>query len=162
VQAPLSGTLVLQPDGSFTYTPTLNTNGVDFFMYKANDGQLDSSFATVSLTIDPVNDAPLAVADVYTTSMGETLVVTAPGILENDSDVDSGSLMATLVQDVAHGTLTLGEDGSFTYIPASGFTGIDSFTYQAYDGLAWSDVVTVTLNVSEVTYYICLPIVMRH
>jgi large repetitive protein len=162
VQDPLSGTLALEPDGSFTYTPTQDTSGVDFFIYQANDGQADSYFATVTLTIDPVNDAPLAVADVYTTTRNETLVVVTPGVLSNDSDVESDALTVTLVQDVAHGTLTLGDDGSFTYIPDQDFTGIDSFTYQAYDGLAWSDVVTVTINVREISYYIYLPVVPKH
>ena len=90
--------------------------------------------ATVSLTINPVNDAPVAVNDSYATDEDTPLTVAAPGVLGNDTDVDSAILTAVLVTGPTHGTLTLNGDGSFTYTPAANFNGSDSFTYKANDG----------------------------
>ena len=58
VTGPSYGTLTLNADGSFYYTPNANFSGSDSFTYKANDGTTDSNAATVSITVDPVNDAP--------------------------------------------------------------------------------------------------------
>src|SRR5262249_55247264 len=71
--------------------------------------------------------------------------VAAPGVLGNDSDVDGDALRAALVSGPAHGALTLNADGSFTYTPAAGFRGTDSFTYRASDGSA-EDLATVTIT----------------
>src|SRR6185436_14027970 len=79
------GTLTLNADGSFIYTPTNSYNGPDSFTYRANDGTADSGIATVSITITPVNDPPVAVNDSATTP--EDTSVTIP-VLVNDSDVD--------------------------------------------------------------------------
>jgi VCBS repeat-containing protein len=79
---------------------------------------------------------------------GESLVVAAPGVLANDTDPDDDELTAVLVSDVTHGQLDLLADGSFTYTPDDGFSGIDTFTYMANDGVADSEVATVTLQVT--------------
>ena len=145
------GTLSLAATGSFTYTPTANFHGADSFTYKANDGQLDSSVVTVSLTITSVNDAPVAVADAYTTAEDTLLAVNAAtGVLANDTDVDGDTLTAAVVTAPAHGTLALAAVGSFTYTPAANFNGADSFTYRASDGTATSNTVTVSLTVTAV------------
>src|SRR5439155_5138393 len=89
VAGPAHGTLTLNANGSFTYTPAGNYAGPDSFTYKANDGSLDSSVATVSITVAAVNDAPVAASDSYTTDEDTTLAIAAPGILGNDSDIDS-------------------------------------------------------------------------
>ena len=68
VTGPAHGTLSLNAEGAFTYTPAADFNGTDAFTYRANDGALDSNIATVALTITPVNDAPVAVNDAYTTA----------------------------------------------------------------------------------------------
>ena len=146
-----SGTLVLTPDGSFTYTPDANFNGTDSFTYRANDRQADSDVATVTVTVESVNDAPVAVNDAFSTPEDTVLTVAAPGVLGNDTDVDSGDVLtAVLVTGVSNGTLVLNADGSFTYTPAANFNGTDSFTYRAKDGQADSDVATVALAVSPV------------
>ena len=69
--------------------------------------------------------------DSYTTAEGKPLSVAAPGVLANDTAAGGATLTAVLVTGPAHGTLTLNPDGSFTYTPAAGFSGSDSFTYQA-------------------------------
>src|SRR5947199_158400 len=86
VTGPSHGALTLNANGSFTYTPVANFNGPDSFTYKANDGQADSNLATVALTINPVNDAPLAVNDSFATDEDTALTITAAGVLANDTD----------------------------------------------------------------------------
>src|SRR5207244_6774953 len=99
-----------------------------------NDGSLDSNVVTVSLTVTAVNDAPVAVADSYSTNEDTALTVAAPRVLGNDSDVDSASITAVLVAGPSNGTLTLNPNGSFSYTPAGNYNGADSFTYKANDG----------------------------
>src|SRR5204863_368976 len=151
VSSPSHGTLTLNGDGSLVYMPALNFNGIDSFTYKASDGQAQSGVATVTITVTPVNDAPVAANDDnYTTAEDTQLTVIAPGVLANDTDVDGDALSAVLVSDPTHGTLTLNSDGSLVYMPALNFNGIDSFTYKASDGQAQSAVATVTITVTPV------------
>jgi VCBS repeat-containing protein len=142
------GVLVFNDDGSFTYTPAADFAGTDSFTYKVNDGLADSGAATVTITVSPVNDLPVATADAYEAFAGITLSVPAPGTLGNDSDVDGNTLTTVLVGNVSHGTLTLNADGSFTYTAESGFAGADTFTYKATDGTGDSATVTVTIEVT--------------
>ena len=81
VAGPSNGTLTLNADGSFIYTPAANFNGTDSFTYRASDGSLDSAVATVTLTVRPVNDAPTAANDSYATDEDTALTVAAPGVL---------------------------------------------------------------------------------
>jgi VCBS repeat-containing protein len=150
VGGPANGTLTLNPNGSFIYTPNANFNGTDTFTYTANDGFLDSNTATVTITVTPVNDAPAAVDDAYTTDEDTALSIAAPGVLGNDSDVDGDFLSSVQVTGPTSGTLTLNADGSFTYTPAANFNGTDTFTYTANDGTVDSNVATVTITVNAV------------
>ncbi|MCG8648772.1 MAG: Ig-like domain-containing protein, partial [Pirellulales bacterium] len=151
VSDPAHGTVLLAADGSFTYTPDADYHGPDEFVYKANDGTDDSAPETVSITVNPINDAPVSQADVYDfvfrATTAEQLVVAASGVLANDSDVDLDSLTAVEVSATSNGTLVLAANGSFTYTPNAGFSGSDSFTYQASDSLLNSATTTVTINV---------------
>src|SRR5437762_8413413 len=93
--------------------PAVNFNRTDTLTYKASDGQAQSGVATVTITVTPVNDAPVAANDdSYTTPEDTQLTVSAPGVLANDSDVDGDALSAVLVSNPTHGTLTLNEIGS--------------------------------------------------
>ena len=149
VIGPRHGVLILNPNGSFSYLPSVNYNGSDSFTYQANDGLLDSG-TTVSLTIAAVNDAPLAFGESYATPEGAILNVMLGGVLGNDVDVDGDPLHATLVSGPSHGSLTLNADGSFVYSPIGYYNGADSFTYRANDGLADSNIVTVSITVTPV------------
>ena len=104
---------------------------------------------THQVTWSTANKAPVANDDSYTTTAGQELPVSVPGVLANDIDSDGDPLAAIVVTGPAHGTLTLNPDGSFTYIPAAGFTGTDTFTYKANDGQLDSNVATVTISVSK-------------
>jgi hypothetical protein len=111
----------------------------------------NSSIATVMITVDPVNDAPVAYGDYYNTTINVTLNLSAPGVLGNDTDDDGPvALVAVLDSDVGNGSLTLHANGSFEYIPVLDWSGVDSFTYHAYDGLENSSTVTVEITVKQI------------
>jgi large repetitive protein len=150
VSGPAHGTLTLNPNGSFAYAPNPDYNGSDSFTYKANDGSLDSNTATVTLTVNAVNDAPSAADDSNSIDEDTPLTVAAPGVLDNDSDPDGDTLMAVLVSGPAHGTLAPNADGSFDYTPAANFNGSDSFTYRASDGSLESNIAKVSITVTPV------------
>ena len=147
VTNPSHGSLTLNADGSFSYTPNLNYNGSDSFTYKANDGKLDSNIVTVNITVNPVNDAPVAVNDSYNTNEDTVLNVSSPGVLSNDTDVDGDTLKAIKVTNPSHGSLTLNADGSFSYTPNLNYNGSDSFTYKANDSKLDSNIATVSITV---------------
>jgi hypothetical protein len=151
VSGTTNGTLTLNPNGSFSYIPNAGFTGSDSFSYQASDGALQSNSVVVSLTVAGGNQAPIAANDSYAGPTGSTLTVPAPGVLSNDTDPDGGALSAVLVSGTANGTLTLNPNGSFSYVPKAGFTGSDSFTYQASDGALPSQSVTVTLTISSST-----------
>ena len=150
VTGPAHGTLTLNADGSFIYTPDANYHGADGFTYIANDGLVDSTVGTVVLTVDPVNDTPVASDDSYSTDEDTPLVIAAPGVLGNDTDLDGDSLQAVLVTGPSQGMLVLNANGSFTYTPASNTNGSDSFSYRVGDASAESNVATVTIAVAAV------------
>lgn len=144
---PAHGTLTLNANGGFTYTPNTGYTGGDSFTYHANDGSLNSNIVTVSILINAVNTAPVATGDSYSTAQNTPLTITAPGVLANDSDAQNHTLTAILNTPPAHGSVSLNANGSFTYTPNTGYAGGDSFTYHANDGNLDSNIVTVTLSV---------------
>lgn len=96
----------------------------------------------------PLTNGPVANNDVYTRNAGTSFSIAKPGILANDSSPSGSGLAAVLVSPPANGTLSLNADGSFTYAPVSGFSGMDHFTYLASDAVDQSGVATVTLIVN--------------
>jgi VCBS repeat-containing protein len=146
-----NGSLQLNSDGSFTYTPEANFFGTDAFTYRAGDGEFTTAATTVTITVDPVNDAPVAVGENYEVAIDKPFNVAVPGVLANDSDVEGDPLSAELVDDVATGQLTFNSDGSFSYT-APATEGAVTFTYRAHDGAVFSNVVTVTLNVRDINF----------
>lgn len=138
------GTVAISEEGqSLLYTPAPNFHGIERFTYTVGG----NATATVEVRVDPQEDAPVAVADQYTVSENRTLSVPPErGLLANDSDADGDFLTAQLVTPPALGTLSLLEDGSFTYEPVFGDLGPHSFEYRASDGKGLSEVATVTLD----------------
>ncbi|MFN5908786.1 MAG: tandem-95 repeat protein, partial [Planctomyces sp.] len=145
---PARGTLVFNANGAFTYTPAANFFGTDSFTYAASDGLLQSAATTVTFTVTPVNDAATAGNDTAGTAWNTPVTVAAPGVLTNDRDVDGDPLTAILLTNPAHGTVVLNANGSFTYAPAFNYSGPDSFSYAASDGLLNSVAATVSITVA--------------
>jgi hypothetical protein len=129
---PTHGTLVMQMDGELTYTPTPGYHGPDRFTWRVTDGLADTAI-TVAFY---VNAAPVAVSDTFYVAAGSMLTVVAPGVLANDYDPDGDRILALAaspsgVPDPAHGMVQgFGYNGSLTYTPDPGFTGIDRFSYR--------------------------------
>jgi VCBS repeat-containing protein len=141
--------IVYDPGSKFDYLAVGQT-GQDTFTYSiiAKNGTV--STATVTIAVQGVNDAPLARADSYAVAQDAVLAVSsALGVLSNDTDVDSGTLAASIVGGPSHGSLTMVADGSFSYTPDEGFYGQDSFSYATSDGLLVSAAQTVTLSVAK-------------
>ena len=130
VTGPAHGVLALNRDGSFRYTPAAGFSGVDHFTYRDTNGSGEGSLpATVTIDVTPT----LGQVGAYEVTDGSTLNVDAPGVL--GAAVGSG-LQTSLLSDASDGSLTLNADGSFSYTPAAGFSGDDSFTVGAVDGAA--------------------------
>jgi len=139
--APAHGTLSGTAP-NLSYLPAANYNGSDSFTFTVNDGIVSSSNATVSLTVTPVNDPPVAVAQSVNVAQN-----TAKAITLSASDVDGDTLGYAVVSGPAHGTLS-GSAPNLNYTPGAGYTGSDSFTFTANDGLLTSAPATVSLTVT--------------
>ena len=142
-----NGTLTLNVDGGFEYTPAPNFFGSDGFSYRASDGDAESDETLVSIEVSPVNDPPTAVVDAYNLVEDQEIQVGAPGVLGNDSDLDGDNLVAAIQTTPSNGTLEFESDGSFTYTPNPDFSGLDGFTYGASDGQL-TTIAAVTLTVA--------------
>ena len=145
------GQVMLNPDGSFTYTPVDGFEGTDSFSYEISDQNGGTDSATVSITVSmTANNAPIAQDDLYNTLIDSPLNVDAPGVIANDTDADGDELIIVShdTTSSAGGTVTMVEDGSFIYTPPSGFEGDDTFSYVISDGME-TDTATVTIRVVE-------------
>ena len=140
---PAHGTLTQHANGSFTYTPASGYTGADSYTYTIADAFGRTATATVTISVRPPAP-PAASNDRYTTAYATPLVTASPGVLANDS---GSAIHVTAHTNPAHGTLTQHADGSFTYTPASGYTGSDSYTYTIADGFGRTATATVTVTV---------------
>jgi VCBS repeat-containing protein len=158
VSGPANGMAMSNGDGTFTYTPNENFYGTDSFIYQICDTDGACDTATVTITVEPVNDAPDAQDDAYTMKKGQTLIVDAPGVLDNDIDIEGAELNVTAVNGVdadvgieitlpSGALLTLNANGSFLFTPRPNFRGEDLFTYTVSDGNSGSDTATVLITV---------------
>jgi VCBS repeat-containing protein len=139
------GTLTLNLDGSFTYQPNQNFDFIDSFTYIATNGTHSSNNATVTLFVNPINDAPIAQNDTASTPEDTPVIIQ---VLNNDSDVDGDSLTVNSVTQGTNGIITT--NGTIvTYTPNLNFNGIDSFTYTISDGIL-ADNATVSITVGLV------------
>ena len=141
VSSPTHGHLGPIAGNKVTYTPDPNYNGPDSFTFKANDGKADSSAATFSLTVTPVNDPPVC-RDLAVQTPFATPVETSPDC----SDVDGDALSYEIVSQGARGTASV-VAGHLRYEPALGETGSDTFTYRANDGKTASNTATVSVTI---------------
>jgi hypothetical protein len=145
----IDGSFTLYSDGTFDYEPDSGYVGVDSFTYHVNDGTNDSNIATASIEV--TNQAPTADDDgAYSTHHGTALNVPAPGVLDGDADLDGDTISLSLDTNPAHAaSFTLYANGSFDYTPVAGYVGPDSFTYHVTDGVADSNIATVSIDVTN-------------
>lgn len=140
-----NGTLVFNADGSFEYTPDADYAGPDGFDYQVCDVDLQCDTGTVTLTVTPVDDVPLAAGDNF--DVDEDILLTA-SVSGNDLLSGDGGNVWSLLVDTANGTLTLNPDGSFTYQSGADFNGSDSFQYQLCDADLDCASATVTITIA--------------
>jgi len=133
---PTNGTVTENLDGTLRYEPDADFNGTDSFTYTINGG--DS--ATVTVTVDAVDDNPVAVDDTATTDEDVEVDI---DVLDNDTDIEGDPITVESFTQPANGTVTENLDGTLAYTPDAGFSGSDSFTYTINGG----DSATVTITV---------------
>ncbi len=144
VSGPSHGNLTLNSDGTFQFTPASGYAGSDSFVYQASANG-ESSNATV--TINVTNMAPIAMGQ--SLSIGHDQVLTNINLLTNASDSDGDTLQAIIVTNPAHGSVYVNPNGTWNYYAATNWTGTDSFTFNATDGLANSSAATITISVTN-------------
>ena len=140
------GTVSCAAGGVCTYTPSANYNGPDSFDYTVSDGRGKSDTGTVTVTVLPGNDAPLAVDDSLSTPEETAGQV---DVLPNDTDLEGDSLSVTGSTNGAHGTASC-DATTCTYTPALNYTGADTFTYTVSDGNGGTDTGSVSVTVTGV------------
>jgi large repetitive protein len=143
--APANGSVTINPNGTYSYTPAANFNGTDSFTYAVSDGQGGTTLGTISVTVSPTNDAP--------TTSGATVAGQEDGSIAGQvtgADVDGNPLTFALGQGPANGAVTMNPNGTFNYVPAANFNGTDTFTYSVSDGQGGTTTGTVSVNVAAV------------
>ena len=149
VTPPTNGTATLALPGRVRYRPAPDFNGTDAFAYTVADTEgLISNEALVTMTVRPVNDAPVAQDDIYAIPASDTLSVAADwGVLANDTDIDGDALTTVLRStDPEISTLDLDPSGAFTVTVPGAFEGTTAFTYRARDADTTSGITLVTLT----------------
>jgi hypothetical protein len=148
VGAATRGTVSFYGPADFEYTPDPDATGSDAVTYTISDGHDGTDTAIVHITIEPVNDAPVAADDTATVAEGST--GTPIPVLANDSDVDGDALVVTDAWGAAHGSLAF-YAGGVVYMPAPGYVGADGFDYVVDDGNGGTAGATVALTVAPDT-----------
>ncbi len=159
--AGLYGQVTINANGAYTYTlnnalPAVQSLGLgqtlsDVFNYTASDGSLASNTAMLTITINGANDAPVATADgPFAITNGATLNISAPGLLANDSDIDTGDTLTAILDTppALAASFTVNPNGSFTYTHNNSGAGNDSFSYHARDSHnAVSNTIVVSITI---------------
>ena len=147
-QFPENGSVVINDDGTITYTPNAGFTGTDTFEYAVSNGS-DSATATVTVDVfesTSANNAPVGVEDFAETEMDTDVTI---DVLANDFDDDGDAIFVdSITQFPENGSVVINDDGTITYMPNEGFTGTDSFEYAVSDGTD-SSTATVTVDVIE-------------
>ncbi|MEM7104478.1 MAG: Ig-like domain-containing protein, partial [Bacteroidota bacterium] len=141
ISLPDHGGLVFNNDGSFTYTPDPDYSGPDQFIYEVCDGISSCDYATVYIVVGPRNDPPIAIDDINNTLVN---IPVGGQVLTNDYDPNGDIINVTEVNgnpvqpsgttvSTPNGSVTINEDGTYTYTPNPGYLGTDQFTYTVCD-----------------------------
>ncbi|WP_158618119.1 Ig-like domain-containing protein [Chitinophaga lutea] len=142
---PANGTVIVNPDGSYTYTPNANYVGTDHFTITVDDGNGGTAAANVDITVSPVNDAPSGTGDHKTTAEDTPVDGAVSG-----SDADGDALVFSKASDPVNGAVVVRTDGTYTYTPDANYVGTDIFTITITDGNGGAATVTVNITVSPV------------
>jgi len=140
-----NGTVVQEGD-NLRYTPDSNYNGADTFTYDISDGNGGIATATVNITVNPVNDVPVAIDDSVTVNEDSTVLI---DVLVNDTDIDGDTLSITGFTQGTNGTVAQ-EGDSLRYTPNANYNGSDSFMYEISDGNGGIAVATVNITVNPI------------
>jgi VCBS repeat-containing protein len=158
-----NGSLILNSDGSFSYTHDGSENFSDSFTYRITDNDGQTSDAVVTIDITPVSDsAPIAHADSISLAEGGTataLVGGASSVISNDAGLSDTPVTVSLLSDVSNGSLTLNSDGSFSYTHDGSENFSDSFTYRITDNDGQTSDATVNIAVTPVNE---APVITSH
>ncbi|SLN69235.1 Ig-like domain-containing protein [Oceanibacterium hippocampi] len=148
-EQPAHGSVFINNDGTITYTPAEGFHGEDSFKYRVGDGNGGFSIATASVLVNKINAVPEATDDFIGVDAGQSIVI---DVLANDVDADGDALAIDgIVQQPAHGLVTVNADGTLTYVPADGFSGEDTFVYRATDAQGATATATVIITVDPVS-----------
>ncbi|MBK8188744.1 MAG: tandem-95 repeat protein [Cellvibrio sp.] len=143
------GTVSINGSGDIIFTPQLNYSGPASFEYTVSDGNGGTDVAKVAIYISPVNDAPTATGESFSTNEDAALTLTPSQLLTNDSDIEGDVLTISSVQGAVNGTVALvGSNVVFT--PTANYNGPASFTYTVSDGNGGSSTATVNVTVNSV------------
>ncbi len=144
---PINGELIDNGDGSLTYTPEDGFVGQDLFAYTIDDGNNNQALATVIVTVNDVNGAPVALNDAAITDEDSSVVI---DLLANDSDPDGDTISISGFGQPQHGQVVDNGDGTVVYTPEDGYFGQDSFSYTISDGNGNEATASVEITVNEV------------
>ena len=157
-----NGTLTLNPDGTYTYVPDADFNGTDSFTYQVCDSNGDCDIATVVITVNPVNDMPIAEDDDIEVNedsgANNILVLEDNGNGEDYFGGDGpGTETINVIVSPENGTLTINDNGTpndptddyFVYTPNADFYGSDSFEYEICDADGDCDQAIVSINILD-------------
>ena len=145
-RGPAHGQVTVERDGRYVYTPALDFNGSDSFTYRVSDGQGGNNVYTVAITVNPVNDAPLAANDAFVTAEDQA----HSGNLPVATDFDRDPVSYAVGQGPQHGSVSIAPDGRYTYTPVANYNGADRFTYTVSDGQGGSNTYAVEITVTPV------------
>ncbi|MGN6525560.1 MAG: beta strand repeat-containing protein, partial [Burkholderiaceae bacterium] len=140
---PAHGTVAMNADGSYTYTPTAGYAGTDSFTYTITDANHQTTTATVAITVTPLQ--PAAANDTATVAENSSVTGT---VATNDTGVANETNTWAVAAEPAHGTVAMNADGSYTYTPTAGYAGTDSFTYTITDSNHQTTTATVAITVT--------------
>ncbi|WP_449360881.1 cadherin-like domain-containing protein [Alishewanella longhuensis] len=147
VQGAVNGNVVMV-NGDVIFTPSSNYAGPASFTYTISDGKGGTDTATVSLSVAPVNDAPVAMNDTLVVAPDRITAIPVATLLANDTDVDRDTLTIVSVQDATQGTVSL-NGGEVRFTPTADYEGAASFTYTVRDTQGLTSTATVNLNVAS-------------
>jgi subtilisin family serine protease len=147
VGQPAHGSTAISSDGTVSYVPVANYNGLDAFDYTVADSIGFTDTGTVAVAVTAVNDAPVAVADSAATAEDApaTIAVTA-----NDTDVDGDTLTLIAVSAADIGSSAIAPDGTIVYTPPPNYFGADAFSYTVSDGQGGTASAAVSVSISSV------------